>query len=162
GVDPLADEPAAQVGAEKGRRLGLADDVFTVQWLKLRHDLARRRMFRQRCKSRCLEAEDAGIRAILRVDHAGEDDRQPLRSRALQQPLGACNRCANIAAAEQRGIVKAVNEVDNQQRRAAAKAAAVAEALLPIDVKLAHELAQCARPDHDFQYWEKRVATMSS
>ena len=83
----------------------------------------------------CLAAEHARICTIVGVDHARIGDRQAALAHHREQLAGLGNGVADIAAAVKRRIGEAVDEIDDQERRARAEAGLVTEALTRVDVE---------------------------
>ena len=81
-----------------------------------------------------LQGENAGVRAVIGVDHPGVGDGQSQSIAGLgQQPPGAVYGLSYVAATELVGIGETVDKIDDQQGGAVADSAAVAKALLLID-----------------------------
>lgn len=74
-VDAAEGEPAGQVGVEEGGGALLADHQLAGLRRQFRHDLRQRRGLGQLAQRGRLQREDAGIRSILGIDHAGMGDR---------------------------------------------------------------------------------------
>ena len=68
-------------------------------------------------QARHLRGEDAGIAAVLGIDHAGMRDRPAERAGKASSGTVCSIAGADVAAAEMRGIGEADHEVDDQQRR---------------------------------------------
>ena len=96
--------------------------------------LAGMRLLGQVAQPRHLLAPHAGIRAIIGIDDAGEDNRQLRPAEEGKQRLRRFYRVEDVAAAEYIRIGEAVDEIDDQQRRQPAEADLLAELLLAVDV----------------------------
>jgi hypothetical protein len=93
-------------------------------------------MLRQRQQARNLERKDIVVRAIVGEDDAAVGDRPSLLPRMRQQSRAVLDRRRNIAAAENGGIGKTVDKIDDKQPVGRAQIERRAEPLLLIRVRV--------------------------
>lgn len=137
-------QPRRETGAEESGRHLFAHHQFTRLGRKFGYDGAGRRILLERQQARDFERKDVVIRVIVGEDDAGMRNRPLLLARMRQQFLRGLDRRGNIAAAENGGIGKPVDEVNDQQAAGWAQIERCAESLPLIGLGLFTHGAQPA------------------
>ena len=112
-VDALPPQQVGIAGAEKGRRLRLAQDRFIRQWRQFGDDLADEGVLGQFGERRHLMDEHAIVAAVLGKHDPRKRNRQRASPRRRQQANRVRHRGLDIAAAKHRRIGEPINEIDN-------------------------------------------------
>jgi hypothetical protein len=149
---------AARSVPKKSRRQTLADDNFAAPRLQALDDLTGVLLFREVLEGRNLQAKHVVVAAVGIEHDSRMRDGQAKAAASFEQPDRVVARLGDIAAAEPIGIVEAVDEIDDQQRRPLAEAEAPSEILAFVNVDFGrHEFTRRLAPDAtSFRRWLHR------